>query len=344
MAFDADWKVAGYATLPIRFVQGWIFWGGGSRRFIYDPQKLDPHATDWMANKFQSAMPGAMFGMEHVIGFMLQHFYLLYTSIILFSLAELIAGVALIAGFCTRLAAFTTVLISLVLMLAFGWQGATCMDEWTMAVSTLVMGLTLTLSGASVYSVDHYIWQRSARLRRHKWFVAIASGPLTMAKLKRVSAIFFIFTVLFTLFTYNYYRGAIWSSYHAGPVNPREHHLTLSDGRLQSDGSVVFSVDVDAGTPAEPGHIIRIELVNQAGKVMAEWNGNALSKLSVDNIKNTFQYNIIQTGPYGLVAPESAKAAISLPPSLSRGKLPKGDYVLRLFTISGNQFQLPVHY
>lgn len=30
-----NWQIAGYVILCIRFVQGWIFWGGGSRRFIY---------------------------------------------------------------------------------------------------------------------------------------------------------------------------------------------------------------------------------------------------------------------------------------------------------------------
>jgi len=45
-----------------------------------------------MANKFQSAMPGALLGTDHIIGFLLHHFYLLYASLILFSAAELVAG------------------------------------------------------------------------------------------------------------------------------------------------------------------------------------------------------------------------------------------------------------
>lgn len=52
------WRLAGLALLSVRFIQGFIYWGGGSRRFIYAPGKLDPHAASWMANKFQSAMPG----------------------------------------------------------------------------------------------------------------------------------------------------------------------------------------------------------------------------------------------------------------------------------------------
>src|ERR1700721_902017 len=94
-------RVAALALLSIRFIQGFIYWGGGSRRFIYAPAKLDPHATSWMANKFQAAIPGALLGTDHIIAFLLHHFYLLYVSVILFSAVELIAGLFLMAGFLT---------------------------------------------------------------------------------------------------------------------------------------------------------------------------------------------------------------------------------------------------
>ena len=73
-------RIAGLALLSIRFIQGFIYWGGGSRRFIYAPAKLDPNAANWMANKFQSAMPGALLGTDHIIAFLPHHFYLLYVS------------------------------------------------------------------------------------------------------------------------------------------------------------------------------------------------------------------------------------------------------------------------
>jgi hypothetical protein len=74
-----NWRIAAIALLSTRFIQGFIYWGGGSRRFIYAPSKLDPSAPSWMANKFQTAMPGALFGTDHLISFMLTHFYLLLT-------------------------------------------------------------------------------------------------------------------------------------------------------------------------------------------------------------------------------------------------------------------------
>jgi len=99
------WRIVALALLSVRFIQGFIYWGGGSRRFIYAPSKLDPHAASWMANKFQSAMPGALLGTDHIIAFLLHHFDLLYVSLILFSAGELIAGVFLMAGLLTRAAA-----------------------------------------------------------------------------------------------------------------------------------------------------------------------------------------------------------------------------------------------
>ena len=54
-----------------------------------------------MANKFQTAMPGALFGTDHLISFLLTHFYLLYAGVILFSAAELIAGAMLMTGLMT---------------------------------------------------------------------------------------------------------------------------------------------------------------------------------------------------------------------------------------------------
>ena len=97
-------------------------------------------------------MPGALFGLDRVIAYLLQHFWLLYAAIIIFSAIELIAGLALMAGLMTRLAAFASAGLSISLMLMFGWQGGTCIDEWTMAACNLAMGATLMLAGSAAYS------------------------------------------------------------------------------------------------------------------------------------------------------------------------------------------------
>src|ERR1700732_5129384 len=152
-----NWRIAAIALLSIRVIQGFIYWGGGSRRFIYAPSKLNPDAPTWMANKFQTAMPGALFGTDHVISFMLHHFWLLYSGVILFSAAELVVGAMLMAGALTRIAALTSMGFSVLLMAMFGWQGATCIDEWTMAACNLAMGAALLLGGSGAGSGGHVL-------------------------------------------------------------------------------------------------------------------------------------------------------------------------------------------
>src|SRR5258708_32371572 len=76
---------AAIALLSVRLIQGFIYWGGGSRRFIYGPEKLNPDAPTWMANKFQTAMPGALLGTDPLIAFLLHHFWILSPAMILLS-------------------------------------------------------------------------------------------------------------------------------------------------------------------------------------------------------------------------------------------------------------------
>src|SRR5260221_1808841 len=163
-------RIAALGLLSIRFIQGFIYWGGGSRRFVYAPAKLDPNAASWMANKFQSAMPGALLGTDHIIAFLLHHFYLLYASLILFSGAELITGLCLMTGFLTRVAALASIGFSVVLMLMFGWQGATCIDAWTMAACNLAIGATLMLGGSGAVSVDNALLARNPTFAQRGWF------------------------------------------------------------------------------------------------------------------------------------------------------------------------------
>ncbi len=169
-AGSADWRAAAMAMLSVRVIQGFIYWGGGSRRFIYDPSKLDPEAPSWMGNKLQTAIPGALFGLDRALAFLLQHFWLLYAAIILFSAVELIVGFALMAGLLTRLAALLSVGLSISLMLLFGWQGGTCIDEWTMASCNVAMGAALMLAGGAAYSLDNAWLGHNPALARRAWF------------------------------------------------------------------------------------------------------------------------------------------------------------------------------
>ena len=334
-----NWRIGAMAMLSTRFIQGFIYWGGGSRRFIYAPSKLDPSAHSWMANKFQTAMPGALLGTDHLISFLLTHFYLLYAGVILFSAAELIAGAMLMAGLLTRVAALVSMGFSVLLMLMFGWQGATCIDEWTMAACNLAMGATLLLAGSGAYSLDNVLLRRNPALAGRQWFRWMSGSlplPATDAGFRNLAFAVLAFVVTFDVGTYNYYRGSVLTPFHGGPVSPTKHHLTLSRAELLPDGSVRFHVYLDGGTPEAPVHVVAADLLDSDKHPVADWNAALLSQLPKTDFANDYAYNKFETGPFGIQAKMGAAATVTLPVPAS-GTI-AGARSVRLTDVDGRTF------
>jgi thiosulfate dehydrogenase (quinone) len=339
-------RVAALGLLSIRFIQGFVYWGGGSRRFIYAPAKLDPHAASWMANKFQSAMPGALLGTDHVIAFLLQHFYLLYASLILFSAAELITGLCLMAGFLTRAAALASIGFSVALMLMFGWQGATCIDEWTMAACNLAIGATLMLGGSGAFSLDNALLTRKPAPAERGWFRWMSGAlplPMQSGAFQKLALAVFAATIVFNVATYDYYRGSVITPFHGGPVSPSKHHLSLTDGVLLPNGAVRFHAYLDGGTPAVPSNVMMAVLKSSDGTVLEQWDGTALSRLPASAISNEFAYNRFAPGPFGLQAKMGATATITLPATGNADIASlHSAATLQLRTVNGNTFNVAV--
>ncbi|WP_206998534.1 TQO small subunit DoxD [Trinickia mobilis] len=338
-------RIAALSLISVRAIQGFIYWGGGSRRFIYAPSKLNPNATHWMANKFQTAMPGAILGMSHVISYMLHHFVLLYAGVILFSAAELIVGLMLMMGLYTRAAALASMGFSVVLMLMFGWQGATCIDEWTMAACNLAMGATLFLGGGGAYALDNVLVRNKPQRAESKLF-RWASGslplPLTDIGFRKLALVAVVLVVVFDVGTYNYYRGSVLTPFHSGPVSPTAHHVTLSDATISAEGDVHFHATLDAGTPEAPAHIVRAALLDANNTPVAQWNAEALSKLPKSAFSNDYAYNRFGPGPFGLRAAMGAASYITLP--LPAGHTADASHAvkLQLTDVDGRVFSVPI--
>ncbi len=335
--------MAAIALLSVRFIQGFIYWGGGSRRFIYGPEKLNPDAPTWMANKLQTAMPGALLGTDHLIAALLHHFWLLYPAVILFSAVELIAGAALMAGLLTRFAALVSIGLSLMLMLMFGWQGATCIDEWTMAACNLAMGATLVLAGGGAYSLDNVLLKRKFELADRAWFRWLAGSlplPLKDMAFRNLGLAVLAAVLAFNIGTYSYYRGSVVTAFHSGPVGSTRHHFALSDGALLPDGGVKFHIYLDGGTPEAPAHIMKAELTGDENEPLETWNTDTLTQLPADLIHNDFAYNKFKTGPYGIVAEMGAMATITLPPESNVHPPAGGITTLKLTDVNGRRFSL----
>jgi thiosulfate dehydrogenase [quinone] large subunit len=287
-----------------------------------------------------------LLGTDHIIAFLLHHFYLLYVSLILFSAAELIAGLFLMTGFLTRLAALVSIGLSVVLMLMFGWQGATCIDEWTMAACNLAMGATLMLGGSGAFSFDNALLARKPALATCGWFRWMSGAlplPMHSGSFQKLALAVFAATVVFNVATYNYYRGSVITPFHGGPVSPSKHHLDLTDGVLLSNGAVRFHAYLDGGTPAAPSNVMTAVLKSNDGSVLEQWDGPALSRLPASAISNEFAYNRFAPGPFGLRAEMGAMATITLPAAngADTGRL-RNAAMLQLRTVNGNTFNVAV--
>ncbi|EKL9635482.1 quinol oxidase [Salmonella enterica] len=340
---DTYW-MAGLGLLAVRVIQGFIYWGGGSRRFIYAPDKLNPDAPHWMAYKFQTAMPGALLGLEHVISFMLQHFWLLYAGVILFSAAELFTGLFLMLGLFTRISALLSMLFSVLLMLMFGWQGATCIDEWTMAACNLAMGTTIFLCGSHVYALDNVILKKKSHLadsRVFRWCCGSLPVPVSSEIYKKMALWLLAFVVVFDVGTYSHYRGSVVTPYHHGPVSPTTHHISLTDGKLFSDGQVMVHAYLDAGTPEAPEHIMDAWLKTVNGETLAHWDTKMLSALPKESFSNDYDYNKFMSGHYGIQAIVGSAATITLPAGVLKEEMdmrPDEPLTLVLMDIEGHTF------
>lgn len=333
-------QMMGAAVLAVRLVIGWIYWGGGTRRFIYAPQKLNPHAHSWMANKLQGGMPGAVLGLSHVVSAILHNPTLVYVLLVLISAVELISGLGLILGVFTRLCAVMSIGLSVSLMLIFGWQGATCIDEWTMASATFAMGCTVFAAGAGSWSIDSWLMKKKPALADAPWFRWLGSAPFPPRTLDGWGKGLAIVSMVFTLVFYNYYRGSIFSAFHSGPVSAGKHHFALSRGTLSPSGRLKVYAYLNGGTPAVPAHIVRVSVKGPQGTVET-WSGQTLRKAVKGHIHNTYLYNKFGPGLYGIKAKMGAKAWITLKPT-TPAQLKAGAYEVIFQNINGKKFKTQV--
>jgi thiosulfate dehydrogenase [quinone] large subunit len=316
--------LAALTLLGVRFVQGFIFWGGATRRLIYDfhavdgvdlATKLDFSGPGFVAAKLTHALPGALW-VQGPIEWTLRHPDLILASVWLWTIAELAVGVGLMAGLFTRASALASVGLNVVLMAIFGWMGSTCLDEWTMAVSGVAMSTALFIAGGGAWSLDRRLFGESAWAERHPSLNWLTSGPLPEATLRSLAIWLAAGSIAFTLLTYQILFGAVVSPLHAR-VTFHRHHVALSDIAVTPDGGVRFSAYVDAGPDTGAAYIIAARLVDASGATVATWDGATLAKLPPETIRNAYPYawaSRFKTEKIGFSGNSGARAEITLPP------------------------------
>lgn len=335
------WTLLGLAMLGVRLVQGWVYWGGASRRLIYSVGKLDPSSSAYMGHKMNTTIPGAIFGTGDALSALLHHPTLLYISIILFTLVELLVGLGLIIGFMTRFFGLISVGLAASLMLMFGWLGSTCVDEWTMSSSSFAMGLGIMIAGGGSWgSLDHWVAKKYPGFASRAWFPWIFSGPLPVVTVTRFAKLFGILAIVFCVGFYGYLRGAVYSPLTAR-TNPKHHHVALTQPVLSSSGDLTLSAYVDAGPDTQGAYVIQASVVDAHGKMVQTWDGKALSELPKTSFTNEYKYSVFKPTKYGFVGVVGARATISLPHQ-GEVKLVPGTYQVIFLGIDGKQWKTNV--
>ncbi|MEJ8573294.1 TQO small subunit DoxD [Microbaculum marinum] len=340
----ACFSLLAIVLLGTRFVQGFIFWGGASRRLIYDYQdtagidhalKLDFQSAGFVAGKLTHALPGTLW-IQAPLEWALQYPDLIVLSVWFWTIAELLVGLFLIFGFVTRLAAFASIGLNVALMLIFGWMGSTCLDEWTMAVSGVAMSGAVYLAGGGRISLDNMVG-RTDWAWRNGWANWLLSGPLPTRSARVGGALLAAFAVLFTVGSYNILFGAVVSPLHAR-VTFHKHHIALSNVVVSSDGGVTLDAYVDAGPDTGAAYIIDVRLIDAEGNAVSHWDGATLAALPDTSIQNLYPYvwaSRFRTEKIGISGNTGAKARIVLPAAGSDASQPGRDLVLVLEAING---------
>jgi len=345
LAWSEMFPLVALTVLGARVVQGFIFWGGASRRLIYDfheiagvnqAVKLDFDAAGFVANKLVHALPGALW-VQGPIEWTLAHPALIDASVWIWTIAELIVGLGLIFGLFTRLLALASVGLNVMLMLIFGWMGSTCLDEWTMAVSGVAMSAAVMVTGGGRCSLDHLVFRRPLSSFGRSWLTWLTSGPLHPTAVRRLAATLAFVAAIFTVGSYEILFGAVVS-----PLDPRtsfhRHAIALNDVALSKDGAVTFAAYVDAGPDTGAAYVISATIEDAAGNVVERWDGKALAALPDNAIDNAWPYawaSHFKTEVIGFSGATGARATITLAPSGSNMSLAPGSYTLTLQAIDG---------
>jgi thiosulfate dehydrogenase [quinone] large subunit len=336
--------------LGTRFVQGFIFWGGASRRLIYDSHeiagvdhavKLDFESTGFVANKLVHALPGTLW-IQSPLEWVLQFPDLIIASVWFWTIVELLVGLGLIFGLLTRLSALASIGLNLSLMLIFGWMGSTCLDEWTMAVSGVAMSSAIFLAGGGNVALDGLVG-RTEWSWRNGWSNWLFSGPLPTHAIRRAGVILALVSVVFTVGSYHILFGAVVS-----PLHPRvtyhRHDIALTNVVVTADGAVTFDAYVDAGPDTGAAYVVAAKLVDASGNVLAEWDGKTLAALPASAFENAYPYvwaSQFKTETIGFAGVTGAKAKITLPATAGTTIETGAKIDLVLEAINGAKWQAP---
>lgn len=327
MQHQKTFDVNSLVPLALRLVVGWTYFSAFWRRLILE-NKLIPEEAGYIGEKFNHFLPNAL-GIKPLIEYLVTHPDALWINMAAFTIIEGIVGLALILGLFTRLMSIGVFLLALGILLASGWIGTTCLDEWQIGILGLASGFTLFLTGSNYLSVDGYFITKKSAFTHTKWFRLLGSGELNLGSHKKILLVVAFSIFGLTLFTNQYFHGGVYGTLHNKSVKPK---LEISNLKIDRN-EVSFDVFRVEGVDVYGSFLIGISLKNESGKHLLQLDGNDLAQLSPQAISNYYVAKI-KPGKHSLVIPLGSKAKIRIPID-NKWDLQKSAYTLTLTDISG---------
>lgn len=320
---------AGLMALAVRLVIGWTYFSAFWRRTILT-NKLDPETTGYIGEKFNHFLPNAL-GIKPIIQYLVENPDALWMNMVIFTIIEGIVGLCIMLGLFTRIMSIGVFSLAMGILLGSGWIGTTCLDEWQIGVLGIATGFMLFITGSGTYSLDQYLINKQANMTKKSWFPWLASGtiPIKTKFYPKFVLVGALFILGMTLMTNQVFHGGVWGTLHNKSIKPK---LEISNGTIQNN-LLSFNVYRTEGVDVYGSWVISIELLDNNGKVVLQYNQEDLASLTQENISNYYIAKI-KPGKHSLIIPLGAKAKLKLSNQVLN-KLPKGKYQLRITDISG---------
>jgi uncharacterized membrane protein YphA (DoxX/SURF4 family) len=327
MQHQKTFDAASITTLALRLVVGWTYFSAFWRRLILE-NKLIPEEAGYIGEKFNHFLPNSL-GLKPVIEYLVTHPDALWINMVAFTIIEGIVGLAMILGLFTRLMSIGIFLLALGILLASGWIGTTCLDEWQIGILGLAAGFSLFLTGSSYWSLDAYLLEKKYPFTQTKWFRFLGSGPLQLNAYKGILLTIVVFIFGLTLYTNQYFHGGVFGTLHNKSVKPK---LEISQLKVDQK-ELSFQVYRVEGADVYGSFLIGISLQDATGKKLLDYQGSDLAKIPLSFIHNNYVAKV-KPGAHSLIIPLGAKATIQIPLD-TLPKTQKGSYTLTLTDISG---------
>ena len=326
--------MTGLFALSLRLVVGWTYFSAFWRRLII-ANKLNPEEAGYIGEKFNHFLPNAL-GIDGIIEYLVSNPEVLWWAMAAFTIIEGIVGLFIMLGMFTRVMSFGVFSLAMGILLGSGWIGTTCLDEWQIGVLGLASGFMLFFTGSGYYSMDKYFMDKKFKFTQTKWFPYVGSGVLPIKNIKKIVLTGALGILLLTLYTNQHFHGGVFGTLHNKSVKPK---IEISNASIQQN-QLKFEIYRVEGADVYGSFLIGIQLLDEAGNIVLEKDGEDLAQYPLTHIENHYVAKV-KPGAHSLIIPLGAKADMTIDLQ-NVAELSGSTYTLKLIDISGVEWEIEI--